>query len=206
METKDVCLLQPLSLRQNSVVEGVWMLLSGMTASLNASKELERKGQVWVWKREEANCLCGLLWDPGRSFEHYKESFLFQPFQPHLQSLKDFIVFHRSWGGKAGCRRGPISSGLLWHDLWLQPLMADSDCEPRSPLFIEYVSPRGKTASCDDFMANAGKSCALHTERETFLTAAHEPHLFTLAHAHYLFIGFLSLLNAFQFWRLNHCQ
>lgn len=97
-----------------------------MTASLNASKELERKGQVWVWKREEANCLCGLLWDPGRSFEHYKESFLFQPFQPHPQSLKDFIVFHRSlptgWGGKAGCRRGPLSSGLLWHDLWLQPL------------------------------------------------------------------------------------
>lgn len=116
-----------------------------MTASLNASKELERKGQVWVWKREEANCLCGLLWDPGRSFEHYKESFLFQPFQPHPQSLKDFIVFHRNlpagWGGKAGCRRGPLSSGLLWHDLWTPAPMADCDCATRSPLSLS-MSPR----------------------------------------------------------------
>lgn len=55
-------------------------------------------------------------------------------------------------------------------------------------------------------MVNVGKRFALHTERETFLTTAHEPHLFTLAFVHYLFIGFLSLLNVFQFWELNHCQ
>lgn len=127
------------------------------------------------------------------------ESFLFPPFQPPPHSLLDFILSHRSLPvgrvRKSSWGKDPsVQVTVAW------PMTAAPTVDwNEKPSVVESVLPRGKTALCDDFLANAGNSFALHTERETFLTAAHEPHIFTLAHAHYLFIGSLSLLMRSNF-------
>ena len=56
METISVCLLQPLSLSDRTLQRKVSPTLHpGLIALPSASKESYSKGQVWVWKREEAN-------------------------------------------------------------------------------------------------------------------------------------------------------
>lgn len=116
-----------------------------MITSSSASKELYSKGQVWVWKREEANWLCGLLWDPGRSFECYKESFLFQPFQPPLHSLLGFILFHRSLAAgrikKANWRKDSSAQVSL---TWPMTAAATVGCEARSRLSLNLSYPEEK--------------------------------------------------------------
>lgn len=163
------------------------------------------RAKAWVWKRGEAKRLCGLLWDPGRGFACCRIFPL--PTLTAYYSLRSLILFfHGSlagWVRKTNWRKSPLSSGLLWHDLWWQP---QEETVSWNPSFIESVLLGGKNCFVWWLYGKCWQRLCLHTERETFLTAAHEPHLFTLAHAHYLFIGFLSLLNVFQFWRLNHCQ
>lgn len=202
-----VCLLQLLSLRQISAEEGVLMLHPVMITSPSASKELYSKGQVWVWKREEANWLCGLLWDPGRSFQCYKASFLFQPFQPPPHSLVDFILFHRGLAvgrvSKASWRKGPLSSGLLWHDLWLQP----QKLIVRLEALFHWVCLTGRK-NCFVWWLYGKfwqKFCPAYWKRDISNRSSWTTLIYSGSCP--LFVHRLSVsTNAFQFWRLNHCQ
>lgn len=177
-----------------------------MITSSSASKELYSKGQVWVWKREEANWLCGLLWDPGRSFECYKESFLFQPFQPPLHSLLGFILFHRSLAaGRIKRLTGERTPQLRspWHDLWLQPqqwvvrLEADFHwicLTQRKNCFVWWLYGKCWQKLCPAYWK---RDISNRSSWTTLIYSGTCP----------LFVHRLSVsTNAFQFWRLNHCQ
>ena len=113
------------------------MLHPGMIASPSASKESYSKGQVWVWKREEANWLCGLLWDPRRGFAYYKESFLFQPFRPPPHSLLGFILSHRSLAvGRVRKSSWEKDPSVQVSFAWPMTVAPAVDCETRSPLSL----------------------------------------------------------------------
>lgn len=143
----------------------------------------------------------------GGAFSVTKSLSSSKPSSLLLTPLWVFILFQRGLAvdriRMASWRRGPLSSGLLWHDLWLQPHQLIVRLETlfhwvclteRKNCFVWWLYGKCWQKFCPAYWKTD------ISNRSSWTTLIYSG-------SHPLFVHRLSVsTNAFQFWRLNHCQ